>query len=190
MAFKQAQGFAFVDLAYNVPTGYGDTRKWWRPRFGVAGAPADHYTKADAIKNAINAVTRADFCGRSFSDGRMIEDDLTRPANLSTLETILHVTLGNQQSGKRASVYLPPIKDGIDVSAKSADLAALKAALIANCSMLVRTAGNDNDLPYVIDYVKITPINQEQSDAPASPTAGIGVGDDMLAANEQIPAVA
>lgn len=191
MAVKEITGFSFVDLGYYVPSGIGRKNNWFVPRVGIGHTSvAQKESKIAALRAAIGAVTRAEIMGMSESSTRMIEDKATRPANMRTSETVLVCKLHNSQANARGTMVLPPVKDTIDTKDGSADMLALEAAIKANCSLLIRTDGNDNDVPCRVTHVTIYPRIIKQTEAADAPTAGIDVDDDQMTAAEQIPALA
>ena len=191
MAIKNISNFSFVDLGYYVPSGIGKKNNWFVPRVGIGHtSEAQKETKIQALRTAIGAVTRAEIMGMSFSSVRMIEDKATRPQNMRTLEHVLVCKLYNSQANARGSMVLPPVKDSVDIRSGSADMVALADAIKANCSLLIRTDANDNDVPCRVTHVEIFPRIIQQTEAADAPTVGIDEADDEMTVPEQIPAVA
>lgn len=192
MAIKEIQNFRFVNLAYYIPRGFAGKNAWWVPRIGVAGIDeAARAAKVNNFRIGVNDITRAELAGISDSAHRMIEDTATRPSNLTTSETVLYVKVMNQQSGKKGSMILPPIKAGKDFSdPASTEYQDLVNLIKNNLSLLVRLPGEQNDVSVPVDYVRIYPRILRQEDAAAAPTVGIDSTDDELEMASQVPAAA
>lgn len=186
MAIKEQENFRFSEHKWLIPTGFGDKKRQFSCLLGVKGA--DVVEMEGLHKNLgalISSCSRGDYAGRNISDSRFIEDSSTRAADLRTKETVLVVTVRNQQSRAQGSFMTPPLRDDFDTTHGSADMVALADGLKANASLLVRLPGANEDVPVNVDWVQIRPVVLDQQAAPAAPTTGIGATDNEMLIAEQ-----
>jgi len=186
MAIKNQENFRFSEHKWLIPTGYGDKKKQFSALLGVRG---DNVAEMEGLhKNLgslISSCSRADYAGRNISDTRFIEDASTRAADLRVKETVLVVTVRNQQSKAQGSFMTPPLRDDFDTTHGSPDMTALADGLKANASLLVRLPGGNEDVPVNVDWVQIRPVVLDQQAAPAAPTTGISASDNEMLIAEQ-----